>query len=336
MDDYFENGDFPGGLKDLRTNSPDVRDALYRVYANWIDVGDFDAFRIDTVKHVEASFWNEFCHRIRTHAAQIGKRNFLMVGEDLEGDSVKAGAYTQNDALDTVFNYPQKFVVDEVLNGKAPTQNLADVYAAVQKNFSQRPSESTSLTASQSTVNFLDNHDLGRFLASSSKPALKTALALILLEDGIPAIYYGTEQELSGKDDPNNREDLWKTKYATDGKTFGWIARLVKIRKAYPALRRGRLTFRMTTRNFASESDAGLLVFERSEGAQTVLVAINVSDSHPSTATGISVGLDEGTRLTDVLGGQKVTVGAARSLSLTVPPRETLILVRDSELVSGL
>lgn len=32
-----------------------------------------------------------------------------------------------------------------------------------------------------------------------------------MTSDGIPTIYYGTEQKLSGGRDPANREDLWDT-----------------------------------------------------------------------------------------------------------------------------
>src|SRR5262249_6769416 len=45
-------GDFPGGLKDLATERPDVQAALASVYEYWADAADFDGFRIDTVKHV--------------------------------------------------------------------------------------------------------------------------------------------------------------------------------------------------------------------------------------------------------------------------------------------
>ena len=46
-------GDFPGGLKDLDTENPDVKEALIASFEYWIEVADFDGFRIDTVKHID-------------------------------------------------------------------------------------------------------------------------------------------------------------------------------------------------------------------------------------------------------------------------------------------
>ena len=39
---------FPGGLKDLNTDNPEVQEAMARIFEYWIDVADFDGFRIDT------------------------------------------------------------------------------------------------------------------------------------------------------------------------------------------------------------------------------------------------------------------------------------------------
>lgn len=50
-------GDF-GGLDDLMTEHPTVVDGFVDVYQDWIDFG-IDGFRIDTVKHVNRSFWDE-------------------------------------------------------------------------------------------------------------------------------------------------------------------------------------------------------------------------------------------------------------------------------------
>jgi len=61
---------------------------------------------------------------------------------------------------------------------------------------------------------FIDNHDNPRFLCSDYDIiAYKSALTYILTGAGIPIIYYGTEQEFSGCNDPNNREVLWPTNY---------------------------------------------------------------------------------------------------------------------------
>ena len=47
--------------------------------------------------------------------------------------------------------------------------------------------------------NFLDNHDLPRFLFASDTATLATALTFLYTWDGIPCLYYGDEIGLQGK-----------------------------------------------------------------------------------------------------------------------------------------
>jgi alpha-amylase len=61
----------------------------------------------------------------------------------------------------------------------------------------------------------MENHDnprLGSFTTDMAR--LKTLAALNILADGIPVVYYGQEQALTGSNDPANREALWLTRYA--------------------------------------------------------------------------------------------------------------------------
>lgn len=61
---------------------------------------------------------------------------------------------------------------------------------------------------------FVDNHDNPRFLCNFNDIiAYKSAITYNLMAEGIPIIYYGTEQEFNGCNDPNNREVLWPTNY---------------------------------------------------------------------------------------------------------------------------
>jgi alpha-amylase len=59
-------------------------------------------------------------------------------------------------------------------------------------------------------VNFLDNHDLPRFLFDATDPSSSAPRLYLLTWDGIPCVYYGTEQAFAGGVDPKNREDMWR------------------------------------------------------------------------------------------------------------------------------
>ncbi|MFN7132756.1 MAG: alpha-amylase family glycosyl hydrolase, partial [Myxococcales bacterium] len=315
-------GDFPSGLKDLKTTHPDVRAALLRFYKGWMEL-DFDGFRLDTVKHVEHDSWIDFCRGIRSHAEKLGKKNFFLFGEALDGDHAKIGAYTKDESLDTLLNFPQKFIVDEVFRGKAAPKRLKEDYDTRKRTFATTPSPGIGLAAWQSAVNFLDNHDLARFLANGTRvEQLHAALALLFLEEGVPAIYYGTEQRFTGSTDPENREDLWSSGYAQDGETFQWIARLARLRKAYPALRRGETVFRWASESATGAPDAGLVAFERLHGTQRVLVVVNASSQTSETSLAASGGEDMKTGfaelapLKDALGGGSFVAGRDGRLKL--------------------
>ena len=221
-------GDFPGGLKDLATERADVRAALTAVFARWIQAADFDGFRIDTLKHVEHEFWQYFCaahspvRGRQDHAARsdrperpdttvpplsVPKKKFFMFGESFDGDDDLNGSYTQNQEVDSTFYFPQKFTVfDGVFKNGGPTSDIDDQFAAQAGELRRRRPTTTASACrrSDALVNFIDNHDVTRFLFDKpSLPALHNALAFLFTEDGIPCIYYGTEQEFSGGNDPD-------------------------------------------------------------------------------------------------------------------------------------
>ena len=61
-------GDFVG-LDDLMTEHPTVVNGFVDVYQDWIDLG-IDGFRIDTAKHVNFEFWEQWSTDVLDYAAQ--------------------------------------------------------------------------------------------------------------------------------------------------------------------------------------------------------------------------------------------------------------------------
>jgi len=363
-------GDFPGGLKDLATERDDVRAALTAVFARWIQAADFDGFRIDTLKHVDHEFWQYFAPKIRQYAAgkitlpdptdpsdpgktvppmSVPKAKFFMFGESFDGNDALNGSYTMNQEVDSTFYFSQKFTVfDGVFksaNGK--TQDIADQFARKQMDYATTPNDDgIGVPATQAMVNFMDNHDVTRFLFDKpSTAALQNALSFLFTEDGIPCIYYGTEQEFNGGNDPTNRERLWDTGFRTDGATFQWIQKLIKIRKLYAPLRRGVMTIKYSTTNTGMEEDAGMIAFERADGAHKVLVVINVSDGKQSETSQAMMGGSDmltsfapGDKLVDILASPSdptatFTVGLQGALKVPVAARGARILVPQADVV---
>ena len=347
------NGDFPGGLKDLKTSNPDVRRALYNAFAYWIKTADFDGFRIDTLKHVEHGFWQTFCPAIRRYGAKIGKENFLMFGEAFDGDDAYIGSYTFNNEVDSVFYFSHKFtVIDGVFKGGGATKSIEDLFNARSSNYSSVPNpggpvdeNGKGLSAQQLLVNFIDNHDIPRYLYEYPNMAsLHNVLFYLLTIDGIPCIYYGTEQNFEGGNDPNNREDLWTSGYKTNLETFRLIQHLINLRKKLLPLRRGNMVIRWSTERTGDEADAGIFAFERTYQGETVLVVLNTNDDHPSETSAawmegeegnhMQTGFPEGAVLVNLfsdgdINDDSVVVGAGGTLKVTIQPRGGKIYVRE-------
>jgi len=166
-----------------------------------------------------------------------------------------------------------------------------------------------SLSPKQILVNYIDNLDVKRYLNLRSGNALPDeedilslhiALSFQFTEDGIPSIYYGTEQQFFGGLNPMNREAMWNTRYYgpnakllppynTENITFKYIAALIKMRMDYPALRRGSMSVKWasTEGNHGAGDDAGVIAFERAYGDQKLLIVMNTHlNEEKSTKSG--------------------------------------------------
>jgi glycosidase len=334
-------GDFPGGLKDLRTELPEVREALIRVMAHWISAADIDGFRIDTVKHVEHDFWLQFATSIREYAAQVGKPNFFMFGEVFDGADWLLGSYTQPGMLDSVFYFSQKFqVYDAVFKYGAPTRRIEDLWRDRYVYYGSEPQpggavafDGTPLPPTSLLVNFVDNHDVPRFLFDLPDTArLHNALRLLFTQDGIPCVYYGTEQEFDGGNDPANREPLWWSGYSRTNPTYQVIRALTRIRRTLPELQFGTQAIHWSTERTGSEQDAGIFAFERRFGNRKAMVVLNVHLEQTSETSVESLGFTRmtttfapGTELVDVMPG---TPDPERSWTVTPEGCEVVACVQ--------
>jgi glycosidase len=338
-------------LKDIATELPEVRAYMVDAFASWIEQFDFDGFRIDTIKHVEHAFWQNFTAGIRARIGPEGKHDFIMFGEAFDGDDQLLGSYTVPGELDSVFYFSQHYqVFHDVFSqahspgAQAGTQQIQDLWTARKTNYGSAPqNDGINLPPTKALVNFLDNHDVGRFLfdAAGDTAALRNALTLLLTEDGIPCIYYGTEQEFSGGNDPANREILWTSNYDETNATFQHIALLNKIRVAYLALRHGDLNIVYSTQHTGTETDAGIFAYERGGGdaPNTYALVVLNTNGQKSSQTGDTNAMQltaaPNTVLVDVLDPAQTTytVAADGTLRMQVPAQSASILIPQDQVV---
>ncbi len=362
-------GDFPGGLKDVDTTRCDVKRAFVDVYARIIEQTNADGFRIDTIKHVEYEFWRYFAPRVRQRLGAQGKSNFFMFGEAFDGRDDLVGSFTKQlppdeselacasdgppltgDQLDSAFYFPQYFqAIRDVFQQAQSTDRIQALWEQRTTNWGTvAPTGGIGIAPSDIPVNFVDNHDVPRFLwnvedrtIEVQRKLLHNALAFVYTVPGVPCLYYGTEQEFRGGNDPANREDLWLSGYDTQNPTFQWIAKLAKIRKAYASIRRGPVNVTWSTARTGDEEDAGIFAFERNGGTNRnrySLMIFNSNQVHPSRTAyegaAMPVAAPPGLVLEDVLSGQTWTVADDGTLDVTVDAMSAVILVPQDEVVS--
>jgi alpha-amylase len=163
--------------------------------------------------------------------------------------------------------------------------------------------------------------------------------------DGIPCLYYGTEQGFAGGTDPKNREDLFGgnpalgyAPFATDHETFRLVQGLIAMRKENVALRRGTVAPVWATTQGGARRDAGIFAFERTAPEQKALVVLNASGQMSESCAPVTEGgaclrttFPSGTVLTDAMPGGEARTFTVRSdgtIAVTVPARSGRVLVK--------
>ena len=294
-------GDFES-LKEFVTGVRDgaifpVRNALILAYQYAIARYDADGYRIDTLKYIERDFAQTFGNAMREFALSIGKKNFFSFGEVFDGEERIAEFIGRNTreggdlvGVDAALDFPLFFTLPAFAKGFAPPTNVIDVYR--RRKQVERDVLSSHGEAGRFFVTFLDNHDMKeRFRGASTDgpdtfdPQVILAVATLFALQGIPCLYYGTEQGLHGRGggDQSVREALWGKPggFDTNHPFFKSIKLLSEIRNAQPALRYGRLYFRPISgdgRRFGASAFApGILAFSRILNDREVVVVANAN-----------------------------------------------------------
>ncbi|MEL6569734.1 MAG: alpha-amylase family glycosyl hydrolase, partial [Pseudomonadota bacterium] len=266
-------GDF-AGLDDLMTESPVVVDGMIDIYKQWITDFKVDGFRIDTAKHVNPEFWQEFIPAIEEHAKAEGIEHFHIFGEVYEFDPGQLAKFTTYDKIPTVLDFAFQGTVRGVVAEGQPARSLERMFEA-DKVYAG--GEATALQL----PTFLGNHDMGRFsmFLREANPDMSDGEALARLElahakmmflRGVPTIYYGDEQGFvsDGGDRPArenmfvsqvpdyNDNDLIGTdattadrNFDTDHPLYAAIRDMAAVRQVHDGLRRGLQTVRYSGRD---------------------------------------------------------------------------------------
>ncbi len=327
------------GLDDIRTERPDIRRFLIQNYQQLISDTDCDGFRIDTVRHVEWSFWREFSAEIRSHATSLGKARFLLLGEVWEHEDAKLAQFVgtgrpldeegqpegddSQRLLDSVTDFPTYYACLDVFAKQRPPSLLQERWQRLADGPMDQGYRDGLLT-------FLDNHDVPRFLWRGngcwSRPAreemLRLALVYLLTMPGLPCLYQGTEQGFHGGHDPSNREDMFHH-FDPGHALYGFIAGLARLRADHPACRHGAVRFLQ-----ADSQGPGVLAIERAAKEDTILVVLNTA-AGPRPLRTVRTSFAPGSEVLDALAGARATrLGRAGQLEgRQIPARSVRVYV---------
>lgn len=276
-------GDFYG-LDDLFTERPEVVEGMIDVHRTWLDWG-VDGFRIDTAKHVNIEFWQQFAPAMQEAAGD----DFFMFGEVFSSDIEQTSRHTTLGRLPAALDFGFQAAAVKVAALSSPNE-LVFVWDNDDYLIDQDSSPYQSPT-------FLGNHDMGRAaMLMGGRPEqqlarLQFAHSLMFLTRGQPIVYYGDEQGLVGSGgDQAARADMFATRtaryaadpvigaeagvrdrYDTSHPVYQHIAALARLRAEHPVLVDGAQVVRHVS------DGAGLLVTSRITDGQEYLVVANNS-----------------------------------------------------------
>ena len=337
-------GDF-FGLDDLFTEHPRVVRGMTDVYKKWIADFGIDGFRIDTMRHVNDEFWQQFGPEVLRFARTQGKSEFFMFGEVFDTSRSLTSHFTTRDRMQSVLDFPFQDAARNFASRGQPADRLGrffvddDWYTDADSNVYQLPT-------------FLGNHDMGRIgsFVQADNPGAgdaewlardRLAHELMYLSRGNPVIYYGDEQGFTG---PGGDQDARQTMFASrvpeylDDDLIGTAAThaqdnfvpahplyraigdLTGLTRAHTALRNGAHQHRY------ADAEAGVYAFSRIDRGRQREYVVALNNSEQARTAAIPTYLaGKGFDRVYGAGPARISSAADRRLTVTVPPLSTLV-----------
>jgi glycosidase len=329
-----------------------VLSILIRAYQHLVARYDIDGYRIDTVKYVEPDAVETFGNAMREFALSIGKTNFFTFGEIYDDEKTIAAFTGRNGSgegfgIDAALDFPLFFKLPAVAKGFADVREIRSVFQA--RKDAEKDLLSSHGEAGRFFVSFLDNHDQHERIQHPATPRDQVTLALALLFtlQGIPCVYYGTEQGLAGTVDgagrpdlsanESSREALWGKPPAFDEAhaAFRAIRALADLRASEAALTYGRLYFRDVSGNGVdfgpSFGPGGVVAFSRILVDREVLVVANTGAAAFDGSVIVDRDLNPPSRPMRVAFSNKGTTGTGRVRAIAGPGAALPVVLAGSE-----
>lgn len=238
----------------LNTANEEVQKFLLDIAVYWIREADIDGWRLDVSDEVSHDFWRKF-----RKAVKAEKPDSVIIGENWHD----AYAYLMGDQYDSIMNYAfTKACLDYFAKGVFSAKEMAEkLNANLMRNTEQ---------VNRMMLNLLDSHDTHRFFSevNKDKDKMLAAIALEMVFEGAPCLYYGTELCMEGGYDPDSRRGFPWNKESWDMDFLETVKELIRIRKQ-PAVQYGDICI---------THEQEILRVERSREQDRVVLRINMEE----------------------------------------------------------
>lgn len=279
------NGWFDSHMPDLNQQDPHLSKYLIQNSIWWIEMGNIDAFRIDTYSYPDQLFMSNLNAALKREYP-----NFFLFGETwVQGSAVQAW-FPEGKKVGQNFDSNLDGVTDFQLYS-ALTKGLAEPFGWEEglRRIELDLAHDHLYAHPENLVTFLDNHDLPRIYSLLNKDfeKWKMAHAMLLTLRGIPCIYYGTEILMTGFCDPDAhvREEFpggWSdhkmSAFEKKGRTeiqneaFAFIQTLLNYRKKNKWLATSRLT------QFVPNFNTYIYARKSADGKKAILCMYNLNE----------------------------------------------------------
>ncbi len=284
------------GLSDLNQQNSTVDKYMKDSADMWIGLG-VDGIRVDAVKHMSYGWLKNWLGSIysREGVFTFGEWYYGGITNDAEFSN-----FTNTSGM-SLLDFRFANALRNALGSKTGTmEDLSSVVSSTSTDFDEVNDQ----------VTFMDSHDMSRFmtLSGNNARALENAYVIMLTSRGVPNIYYGSEQYMTGSADPYNRGDM--TSFSTASTAYQVISKIAPLRKSNPALAYGATAERWVNKD--------VYIYERQFGNSIVLTAVNRSSTTGYDITGLYTNLPAGNYndvMQGLLGGNNITVAGNKAVT---------------------
>ena len=321
-------GWFVPSMPDLNQHNPHLMRYLIQNSIWWIETVGIDGIRMDTYPYAYAEAMAQWMKELDAEYP-----NFNTVGETWVTEPAYTAAWQKDSKLSNHNTY-LKTVMDfsffDKLN-QAKNEETDGWWNGLNRLYNSFVYDYLYPNPSN-VMAFIENHDTDRFLGNGKDTlALKQALALLLIVNRTPQLYYGTEVLMNGtknvtdgnvrKDYPGGFPGDTHNCFTKEGRSkseqamFSWLSRLLHWRQGNEVITKGKQI------QFIPYN--GIYVIARQYKGKTALAVLN-GTSKPATldVTRYAEVIGSVTRAKDILTNRTYNL----STNVELKPRQSLIL----------